>query len=489
MNKGILMILDGYGEAKKSEFNAVTNSKTPTLNKLKKQSKAMIKTCGTSVGLFEGDMGGSEVGHTTIGAGRIIPSTAKLISDEVKSGDFRENKVLKQMLKKLHKTGGDLHLVGLCSDKNIHSNISHLIELIKVSSVQAKNVYIHFITDGRDTAPYDSLKYLKQVEEVVKNEGNSHILSVSGRFYGMDRENENSRIEKAFKAMFIDTNGINEESITEYILEQHKHVNDQYVEPVHINIASYKQIKKKDAILFFNFREDRVRQMAKRCENLGCELFTMAEVGGVKATPFYTAENTKNTLSEYLSKNGLKQVKISETTKYAHVTYFLNGGREQAFKNEDRVHVPTLSVDDFTKTPHMRAQEITNEVEKAIEKGYDAIIVNYSNPDMIGHTGDYNATVEALEFLDKCVKRVLSKAKEKDYFVLVTADHGNSEEMILPNGQANVAHTLNDVFCVVAGKNVEMRKNGGLYDIAPTFVDLLGLKPSKHFEGESLIVK
>ena len=489
MNKGILMILDGYGEAKKSKFNAVTNAKTPTLNKLKKQSKSMIKTCGTSVGLFDGDMGGSEVGHTTIGAGRIIPSTAKRISDEVKSGDFRENKVLKQMLKKLHKAGGDLHLVGLCSDKNIHSNISHLIELIKISSANAKNIFIHFITDGRDTAPYDSLKYLKQVEEAAKDVWNCHILSVSGRFYAMDRENENSRIEKAFKAMFIDTKGINEEVVAEYISEQHKTANDQYVEPIHINIASYKQIKKKDAILFFNFREDRVRQMAKRCEALGCDLFTMAEVGGVKATPLYTAENTRNTLSEYLSKNGLKQVKISETTKYAHVTYFLNGGREHAFKNEDRVHVPTLSVDDFAKTPHMRAQEITDEVEKAIEQGYDAIIVNYSNPDMIGHTGNYDATVEALEFLDKCVKRVLSKAKESDYFVLVTADHGNSEDMILPNGQANVAHTLNDVFCVVADKNVAMKETGGLYDIAPTFVDLLGLKPSKHFEGKSLIVK
>lgn len=490
MNKGILVILDGYGEGKKSEFNAVENANTPTLKRLKQQSMSLIKTSGRAVGLFDGDMGGSEVGHTTIGAGRVVPSIPCKITDEIESGEFKNNKNLNKILIKLQSNGGDLHLIGLCSDKNIHSNINHALEIVSIAESKVKNIYFHIITDGRDTPPYDSVKYVKLIQNHLKKFENCHVLSVVGRFYAMDREERLERTEQAFNAMFSTQSEINEEEIISYIEQQHNNqVNDQFIKPIHVNQASFSGVKKNDCILFFNFREDRVRQMAKKCEELKCDIITMADVGGVNSISLYSSTIVKHTLSEYLSSKGLKHIKIGETTKYAHITYFLNGGREEPFENENRVHVPTLEVDDFSKTPQMRADEIADEVQKAINKNYDAIIVNFSNPDMVGHTGDYEATVKALECLDKCVNKILAKAKEKGYFVILTADHGNSEEMRLLNGQPHMAHTLNDVFFVVADSGLKLKAHGELKDVAPTFVELLGLEPNKHFEGESLILR
>lgn len=487
MQKGILVILDGYGEGKPYEYNAVTNAKTPTLKKLKTQSYSLLKNHGESVGLFENEMGGSEVGHTTIGAGRVISSTAKKIRDEIISGEFRKNKVLNSTLNNLKKNNADLHLFGLMSDKNIHSNIAHCVEIVDFAKDKAKNIYIHFITDGRDCGVYDSLKYLKSLEKNIKNVKNCSILSVSGRFYAMDRENVVERTNRAFNACFGQDNTI--DNVEKYLKSQHdKGNNDQFVEPVAVKSSTFKKISKNDCIFFFNFREDRLRQIVKKCEDLKCNLVTMSDVGGVKAKVLYPNKIVENTLSEYLSKNGLKQIKISESTKYAHVTYFLNGGKEEPFELEDRVHVVSHKVDNFSKTPQMKSKEITNEVKKAIKKDYDAIIVNYSNADMVGHTGNYESTIKSIEYVDKCLKKVLKWAKDK-YFVMITADHGNADEMKLSNGEPHMAHTINPVFCVVANSGLKMKKNGELKDVAPTFVELLGLKPNKHFEGKSLIVK
>ena len=490
MQKGILVILDGYGEGKPDEFNAVANAKTPTLKKLKQGSYSLLKTHGESVGLFEEEMGGSEVGHTTIGAGRIIPSTAKQIRDEIKSGEFAKNKVVINALEGLKKNNADLHLFGLMSDKNIHSNIEHCLEIVDNAKDKAKNIYIHFVTDGRDCGMYDSLKYLKILKNHIKNIKNCSILSVSGRFFAMDRENHEDRTNKAFNAMFSQINTITD--VGKYIKQQHNAgINDQNIEPRAVKSSTFKGVSKQDCILFFNFREDRLRQIVKKCEELKCSLITMADVGGVNAKVLYPSKIVKNTLSEYLSKNNVYQVKISETTKYAHVTYFLNGGEEKAFKGEDRIHVPTIETQDYSTTPHMQAKNITKHTINSIKKGYDAIIVNFSNPDMIGHTGNYSATVKALEFVDKCLKKVLKMAKKNNYFVMITADHGNAEEMINSKGEPNTAHSINPVFCTVVNgdKTYEMKRDGSLKDVAPTFVELLGLKPSKHFEGRSLIVK
>lgn len=487
MQKGVLIILDGYGEGKANEYNAVANANTPTFKKLKTQPHSLLKAHGEAVGLFEEEMGGSEVGHMTIGSGRIVKSTAKQIRDDIISGEFAKNKVLTKTLDNLKKHNADLHLFGLMSDKNIHSNINHCLEIVKLAESKAKNIYIHFVTDGRDTEVHESLKYLKFLQKSIKNIQNCAILSVSGRFYAMDRENHEERTNEAFNACFSPNKTVT--NVEKYIKEQHGlGKNDQYVQPVGVKSATYNGVNKNDCVLFFNFREDRLRQIVKKCEELNCNLVTMASVGNTKAKAMYSNKIVNNTLSEYLSKNGMKQIKIGESTKYAHVTYFLNGGREQPFENEDRVHVPSFNVDDFAKTPQMKAKEISREVKKAIKKEYDAIIVNYSNADMVGHTGNYEATVKCLECVDKCVNAVLKFAKKNNYFVMVTADHGNADEMKTEKGEPHMAHTLSPVMCVVADGKHKMKQNGELKDVAPTFIELMGFKPNKHFEGKSLIL-
>jgi len=489
MNKALLIILDGYGEGEPSRFNAVINAKTPTLDNIKQNGFSLLKTDGESVGLFDGDMGGSEVGHTTIGAGRVISSTAKKIQDEIENGNFEKNEKIQNMLKTLKEKAADLHLFGLMSDKNIHSNINHLLKIINIAKASAKNIFIHFVTDGRDCGEHDSLKYLKLLEKHIKNIKNCSILSVSGRVYAMDRENVWENTNLALNAMFFNKNAICESEVEAYLKNEHKTgKNDQYITPIHVQNEQFKQVNKNDYIFIFNFREDRIRQIGKKFEELNCNLITMSDVGGVNSQVIYPTQNVDNTLSEYLSKNGLKQVKISESTKYAHVTYFLNGGREEPFEGEDRVHLKTIPIKDYAKTPKMRARDITKQTILAMKKNYDAIIVNFSNVDMIGHTGNYEATVKAIEYIDICLKKILKQAKKLGYYSLLTADHGNGEKMRTNKGEPHTAHTLNKVFCAVVGKDCKMKKNGTLIDVAPTYLDLLGLENSKFFEGKSLII-
>ncbi len=487
MQKGVLLILDGYGIGQPSEFNAVENAKTPTLHALKNFSHSVLQAHGDAVGLFEKELGGSEVGHTTLGAGRIVPSTAKKIKDEIETGEFEKNKVLVKTLAELKKKNGNLHLFGLMSDKNIHSDINHCLKIVDLASHSVENIFIHFVTDGRDSGVHDSLKYLEILQKHIKNIKNCHILSISGRFYAMDRENYLERVEIAYDAMFGGKNTVS--NAERYIKSQHAEgIDDQYIKPVSIKTPEFHGVTANDCVLFFNFREDRLREIVKKCEDLNCELVTMAEVANTKSKPMFVSKAIKNTLSEYLSKHHLKQIKISETTKYAHVTYYLNGGREEAFEGEDRIHVPTVKTDDYAKTPKMQANKITSHTLASIKKGYDAVIVNFSNPDMIGHTGNYGATVKALECLDKCVKKILNYAKKRGYFVLITADHGNAEEMCDQNNQPQSAHTINPVMCVIPNSKYFMRAKGELKDVAPTFVQLLGLKPNKYFDGKTLIV-
>lgn len=488
MNKGILLILDGYGEAKPSEFNAVTNANTPFLHSLRNKSYSLLQASGESVGLTKNELGGSEVGHMTIGSGRINESTFVRIEKDIKSNSFETGKAMTEMLNNLKTHNADLHLIGMMSDMNIHSNMYHTIKVIEIAKNYAKNIFVHFITDGRDTDPYESVKYLKQLQKAIKGIKNCHILSVAGRFYSMDRESNLDRVELSIKAMFKDSKGIKESEIEKYLIDQHNmgH-NDQYIDPVHVECSEYNGLNKQDVIFFTNFREDRMVEMSAMCKSLNCQLYTMIKIKSVKTKFLYDSEIVKNTMCEYLSKLGVKLIKISETTKYAHVTYFFNGGREVTFENEDRIHIKTRKVKDFATTPKMRAGEITTAVTKSIDNNYDLIIVNYSNPDMIGHTGNYEAVVEALEYLDKCVEKVVKHAKKNGYFVLITADHGNSEQMRTKNGEPHMAHTLNPVMCVEATKDYEMVKRGGLRDIAPTILDLMDIKPNKYFEGQTLI--
>lgn len=486
--KGLLIILDGYGEGKPDKFNAVVNAKTPFLDSLK-SNMSLLRTDGEAVGLFAGEMGGSEVGHLTIGSGRVVASTAKLIKDEIDSGKFKDNKVLVTIVEELVKSDGDVHLIGMMSDKNVHSDINHCYELMKVFSGKAKHIYLHLITDGRDCGSADSLKYLKILREKMKKVQHCEIASIGGRFYAMDRESNYDRIEIAKKAMLETDNEILPEDVENYLRAQHAIGNtDEYVKPVHVKTKHKFELSANDYLLFFNFREDRLREIVKVLAQTPAKLATMADVATAKTKVLYPKTKVNNTLSEYLSKLGLKQVKISETTKYAHVTYFLNGGNEQPFKGEDRIHIPTIKTDKFNKTPLMQAGKITEETNEAIKDGYDAIIVNFSNPDMIGHTGDYNAVVASLEYLDGCLKSIVENAKAHGYFVIITADHGNSEQMRYPNGEPHYAHTLNKVmFAVVDDVPHKLKPQGGLKDVAPTFLQLLDVEPNKDFEGSSLL--
>lgn len=486
--KGLLIILDGYGEGKPDKFNAVANAKTPFLDSLK-SNMSLLKTDGEAVGLFAGEMGGSEVGHLTIGSGRIVTSTAKLIRDEILSGKFRQNQVLLKVEHYVKQHNGDIHLVGLISDKNVHSNIEHCYELMKVFATKAKHIYLHLITDGRDCGSADSLKYLKVLRKNMQAIPNCEIASIGGRLYAMDRESNYDRTELAVKAMFDDVNGIKNEDVEKYLTKQHKIGNtDEYVLPTHVQTKEQFSLTENDYLFFFNFREDRLRQIVKIMSGRPAKIATMADVATAKTDILYPKNAVKNTLSEYLSRLGLKQIKISESTKYAHVTYFLNGGYEPPFKGEDRIHVPTIKIDKFNKTPLMQAGKIADETVEAIKDGYDAIIVNFSNPDMIGHTGDYDAVVTSLEYLDGRLKMIAETAKKYGYFMIITADHGNSEQMRYPNGEAHYAHTLNKVmFAVVDSENHKLKPQGGLKDVAPTFLDLMGVEPNKFFQGTTLL--
>ncbi len=492
MKKGVLIILDGYGEGKAGKYNAVKDANTPYLNSLKQQSYSLLKASGEAVGLLDGELGGSEVGHMTIGAGKVIPSTAKQIYDDIKSDKFKDNKTLVEMLKFLKKNKGNLHLIGLMSDKGIHSEMSHCLKLIGLAKDCAKHIFVHFITDGRDTGDFDSIKYLRQFKDGVKDVKNCEIASVSGRAISMDRDGNMRHSEQAFNSMFLDEPSLSSDDLEQFLRSQHKSgKTDQYIEPTHIFTKADTHIKPSDCVFFFNFREDRVRQLLKyTAEHLDCPIFTMIKIGTTPTKYLYTSSGTDHTLVQHLSELNLRQIKISETTKYAHVTYYFNGMREEPFAGEDRVHIPTCEVEDFVTTPKMRAKEIADEAVGAINKGYDAIILNFSNPDMIGHTGNYEAVLTALECVDKCVKKICTEARKKGYFVIVTADHGNAEEMRRPDGSPHSAHTMNRVFCsVLDDRPHQMRKYGELQDIAPTFISLMGVENNPYFEGKNLILK
>ncbi len=492
MKKGLLLILDGYGEAEKSKFNAVTNANTPYIDYLRENySYSLLYTHGRAVGLPNDAMGGSEVGHTTIGAGRIVKSMPVKIDDEIESGQFFEKELFVDSCKKLASRKGALHIGGLFSDKQIHSNIYHAFALMKMAKqCGIERVFMHAFTDGRDCSVDDSFKYLELFNDNAKAIGVGEIATISGRFYAMDREKNLERTAQALSVM----QKIDFDYTSAYDCLKNSHENgvtDEFVVPSRIKTNQKYSFDNNDLFIFFNFRADRMKQPVEMLNNMDVmDIITFCDFyKGKRVKYIYDEEDIKGTLSEYISSLGLKQLKISESTKYAHVTYFLNGGREQAFDGEDRIHVETEKTADFALTPKMRAGEIADSTVEALDKNeYDMIVVNFSNPDMIGHTGNYDATVTALEFLDGCVKKVVKKALEKDYFVLLTADHGNAEEMRDSNGKVQTAHSLNPVICmVIDNEKHTMAQTGGLKDIAPTILKLMQLTPNPIFEGKILI--
>ncbi len=505
-NLTMLMILDGYGINANKEANAVKLAKTPNLDKLKKQNPTtIIKTSGLDVGLPDGQMGNSEVGHTNIGAGRIVYQELTKITKSIEDGDFFSIPELTKAIENCKKNNSKLHIMGLLSDGGVHSHIRHLYGLLELAKRKDfEEVYVHCFLDGRDTAPASGESYITELEKKMSEKGVGKIASICGRYYAMDRDNRWDRVEKAYNAL-VKGEGIKANSAISAIEESYqKEIFDEFVEPIIIcnNEEPLATISENDSVIFFNFRKDRAREITrslvdKEFKGFKREYFPLyyvcfttydATIENVHIA--FKEEELKNTYGEVIANNGLKQLRIAETEKYAHVTFFFNGGEEKQYNGEDRILIPSPKVATYDLQPEMSAYEVTDKVVEAINsKKYDTIILNYANPDMVGHTGVLEAAVKALEAIDECVGRVVEAIENVNGVLLITADHGNSEQMIdYKTGEPHTAHTTNPVPLILVGKDVKL-KEGRLADLAPTMLELLGIEKPKEMEGNSLIEK
>ena len=503
----MLMILDGFGINENSEGNAVKLAKIPNINEIMKQyPNTIIHTSGLDVGLPEGQMGNSEVGHTNIGAGRIVYQELTRITKSIEDGDFFSNSELVAAIENCKKNNSKLHILGLLSDGGVHSHMRHLFAILELAKRKDfEDVYVHCFLDGRDTPPASADGYIAELEEKMKEKGVGKIATISGRFYAMDRDKRWERIKEAYNAL-VNGEGHKFSSATAAIENSYqKEIFDEFVKPSVIckNDEPVATIGENDSVIFFNFRPDRAREITRAIVDPDFDGFERNFVKTYFVTftnydetllPYvhiaFKKEEIKNTFGEYISKLGLTQLRIAETEKYAHVTFFFNGGEEKQYEGEDRILIPSPKVETYDMKPEMSAGEVTDKVVEAINsRKYDAIILNYANPDMVGHTGSLEATVKALEFLDGCVKRVVDAIENNDGTLLITAHHGNAEQMIdYKTGELHTAHTTNPVPLVLIGRDVKL-KEGRLADLAPTMLDLMNLAKPKEMTGESLIEK
>ena len=504
----MLMILDGYGINENEKGNAVKLANTPNIDKLMKTCPTTtIYTSGLKVGLPEGQMGNSEVGHTNIGAGRIVYQDLTKITKSIEDGDFFSNEVLTKAIENCKKYNSNLHVMGLLSDGGVHSHERHLYAILELAKRNDfDNVYVHCFMDGRDTAPTSGEGYVAKLEEKMKEKGVGKIASLSGRFYAMDRDKRWQRVQKAYDAM---VNGKGEKAtsaIQAVEASYQKEVFDEFIEPtvIYNQDAPVATIGKHDSVICFNFRPDRAREITRTLVDKDFNEFETKkdlDLYYVCMTPYdetlenveiaFKKEALENTFGEYISKHGLKQLRIAETEKYAHVTFFFNGGEEKQYEGEDRILVPSPKVETYDMKPEMSAYEVTDKVVDAINsKKYDSIILNYANPDVVGHTGNLEAAIKAIETIDKCVQRVVEAVNAQNGMLLITADHGNSEQMIdYKTGEPYTAHTTNPVPLILVGKDNIKLKEGKLADLAPTMLELMGMEIPKEMTGESIIQK
>lgn len=518
----VLAILDGWGIAPKGKGNAVAGAETPNIDKLIATYPAMtLRASGEEVGLSWGEMGTSEVGHLNLGTGRISYQTLPKINKAISDGSFFRNKVLQDAVAHVKKNKSSLHLMGLTSTGRVHTTIEHLYALLKFAKEQKiKNVYIHCFLDGRDTIYNSGIDFIKKLQEKIKEYGVGKIASISGRFYAMDRDNRWDRTEKAYRAI---VEGKSDESFSDPIkaieASYEKKVYDEEFVPVAISERKkpVTTISENDAVVFFNYRADRARQMTKAFvlkdfdkferANFFPKLFfaTMTEYeAGLPVRIIFPPEEIKVCLAKVLSEAGLKQLHISETEKYAHVTFFFNGMKEEEFKGEDRIIVPSPHVASYAEKPEMSAKIITEKLVKEImSRKYDFIVVNFANADMVGHTGKYKATVEAVETVDKCVGQLANIILPMGGVLIVTADHGNAEEITnLQTGEMDKEHSTNPVPFILAGRELKDRLGavcppdtdislmspvGILADVAPTILKIMGVPQPEEMTGTALI--
>ena len=497
-----LIIMDGWGiGVAGSTTNAVNIGKTPVIDELTaKYPHAQLACSGEAVGLPDGQMGNSEVGHTNIGAGRIVYQELTRITKAIREGAFFKNPAFLDVINAIKEHGGALHLMGLLSDGGVHSHNTHLYALLQLAKQEGlEKVYVHAFLDGRDVPPSSAAEYLEQLEEKIKEIGVGKIATISGRYYAMDRDKRWDRVEKAYKAIAM-AEGVKQPTSAVAIKNSYEEdTTDEFVVPV--VVGDYAGMANGDGAIFYNFRPDRARELTHaftdatfdgfaRNEDLKIPFVTMTQYEkGMNVEIAYKPEALTNTLGEYVSKLGYTQLRIAETEKYAHVTFFFNGGVEQPYAGEDRILVPSPKVATYDLQPEMSAIEVTDKVVEAIlSKKYDFIILNYANGDMVGHTGVMEAAVKAVETVDTCVGRFVDAIRQVGGSVCITADHGNAEKMVdEETKEPFTAHTTNPVPFIVVSDKVKEVRNGALCDIAPTLLTLAGLEVPAEMTGKSLV--
>lgn len=493
IQKSILIITDGIGCKPDSICNAFKDAKKPTYDKLLRDvPKTLISTHGLSVGLPEGQMGNSEVGHMTIGSGRVLYQDLVKISLAINDGSIETNSALNSTLEKSDR----VHIIGLLSDGGVHSHIEHIIGIAQLAQNRDKKVFLHLITDGRDVSPTSAIKYIEEIDSICNQ--NISIATISGRFYTMDRDNRWDRVERGYKAI-VDANPLIDLDVKKYIETSYSSkVYDEFLEPVAIN--GYNGMEENDSVIIANFRSDRVREITTA---LGVEEFngfkrkflplnivTMTKYDASFDFPImFSKEVPKNTLAEVVSNAKLTQLHTAETEKYAHVTFFLNGGVEEPMIGESRVLIPSPNVKTYDMKPEMSAPEVGEAVKNGMNEEYDLIIVNFANGDMVGHTGNYKSACLAVSAVDKEIGEIIEKAKEKNYAILLTSDHGNCEEMKDSEGNILTNHTVGDVWCyLITKESFNLRDGGGLNNIAPTILDIMGIPIPIEMDKSLLLV-
>ncbi|AKB52754.1 2,3-bisphosphoglycerate-independent phosphoglycerate mutase [Methanosarcina barkeri str. Wiesmoor] len=506
----MLIILDGWGYREAREGNAILAARTPNLDHLIEEYPwCFLEASGEAVGLPEGQMGNSEVGHLNIGAGRIVYQDLTRINFSIRKGDFFKNPAFLGAISNAKANDSSLHLMGLVSYGGVHSYMAHIHALIKLAQQEGvKKVYIHAFLDGRDVPPKAALKDIEELDAFCKENGNAKIATISGRYYAMDRDKRWDRTKLAYDALTMGVAPYKTPDAETAVSEAYKRgETDEFVKPTVITDSEGKPeavIKDNDSIIFFNFRPDRARQLTWAFVNKDFENFPrekhpkvyyvcMAQYDETLDLPIaFPPEELENVLGEVLSKQGLAQLRIAETEKYAHVTFFLNGGQEKCYEGEDRCLIPSPKIATYDLKPEMSAYEVTEEVIGRIRSGkYDVIVLNFANMDMVGHTGIFEAAVKAVEAVDSCVGKIATVLKEVGGVAIITADHGNAEQMENPTTEEpHTAHTSNPVKCIYFGNDeVKGLKNGKLCDLAPTLLELLKIRKPEEMTGESLIIK
>lgn len=502
--KALLMILDGWGMGNSEKSNAIFSTPTPYWDSLlKNYPNSQLMACGEDVGLPNGQMGNSEVGHLNIGGGRVVYQDLVKINKAIADGSIKQNPEIVEAYSYAKRTGKAIHFMGLTSTGGVHSSLDHLFALCDIAKeYELDKVFVHCFMDGRDTDPESGKGFVAAVEEhCAKSAG--VVSTVTGRYYAMDRDKRWDRVKLAYDQL-VNGEGKPSDNMVEAIQESYDEgVTDEFIKPI-VNSTVDGRIKEGDVVIFFNYRNDRAKEITAVLtqQDLPEEgMHTIANLQFYCMTPYdpnfkdvhviFKKENVQNTLAQYLSEKGLKQLHIAETEKYAHVTFFFNGGREAPFEGEDRILVPSPKVATYDLKPEMSAYEVKDKLVAAIgEKTYDFIVVNYANGDMVGHTGVYPAIQKAVVAIDKCVEATVEAAKAADYEVIIIADHGNADHAVNEDGTPNTAHSLNPVPFVYVTANADARvKNGRLADVAPSILQIMGLEQPADMTGRGLIVK